>query len=83
MSSYTRWSDARAAHVERAGGEQVVEAGKQELLATVVGHRLAEVRRLRGPTLPQPAAGCPTTVTPRDYPRQPDTHLQCKRHHQT
>src|SRR5207245_720095 len=37
MSSYTRWTDIRAAHVERAGGEQVVEAGKQELLATVVG----------------------------------------------
>lgn len=28
MSSYVRWKDIRAAHVERAGGEQAVEAGK-------------------------------------------------------
>jgi hypothetical protein len=48
MSSYVRWSDIRTDHVERAGGEQAVEAGKQDLLATVVGHRLAEVRRTRG-----------------------------------
>ena len=48
MSSYASWTDIRAAHVERAGGELAVEAGKQELLATVVGHRLAEVRRARG-----------------------------------
>lgn len=32
MSGYVRRKDIRAAHVERAGGEQVVEAGKQELL---------------------------------------------------
>ncbi|BCL13713.1 hypothetical protein GCM10017556_14520 [Micromonospora sagamiensis] len=44
MSSYVRWRDVRRAHIERAGGEQAVEAGKQELLATVVGHCLAEVR---------------------------------------
>jgi transcriptional regulator with XRE-family HTH domain len=31
------------------------EAGKQELLATVVGHRLAEVRRVRGLTQQQVA----------------------------
>ena len=55
MSGYTRWSDIRAAHVERAGGEQEVEAGKKELLATVVGHRLAEVRRTRGLTQQQVA----------------------------
>jgi DNA-binding XRE family transcriptional regulator len=55
MSSYTRWSDIRADHVGRAGGEQAVEAGKQELLATVVGHRLAEVRRTRGLTQQQVA----------------------------
>jgi len=48
MSGYVRWSDIRAAHVDRAGGEQAVETGKQVLLATVVGHRLAEVRRVRG-----------------------------------
>jgi DNA-binding XRE family transcriptional regulator len=50
MSDYTRWKDVRAVHVERAGGEEAVEAGKQELLATVVRHRLADVRRTRGLT---------------------------------
>jgi DNA-binding XRE family transcriptional regulator len=55
MSSYTRWSDIRSEHVERAGGEQAVGAGKQELLATVVGHRLAEIRRTRGLTQQQVA----------------------------
>jgi DNA-binding XRE family transcriptional regulator len=55
MSSYTRWSDIRSDHVERAGGEHVVQAGKQELLATVVGQRLAEIRRTRGLTQQQVA----------------------------
>lgn len=55
MSSYVRWSDIRADHVERAGGTRVVEEGKQELLDTVVGHRLAEVRRARGLTQQQVA----------------------------
>jgi len=55
MNSYVRWSDIRTEHVERAGGEEAVEAGKQELLATVVGHRLAEVRRSRGLTQQQVA----------------------------
>ena len=50
MTGYTRWKDVRAAHVERAGGE---EAGKQELLAAVQGHRLAEIRRSRGLTQQQ------------------------------
>lgn len=50
MNSYVRWSDIRTAHVERAGGEQAVEDGKQALLATIVGHRLAEIRRTRGLT---------------------------------
>jgi DNA-binding XRE family transcriptional regulator len=50
MTIYVRWRDVRAAHVERAGGQEAVEAGKQELLATVVGHRLAEIRRSRGLT---------------------------------
>ena len=39
----------------RAGGEEAVEAGKQELLAEVIGHRLAEVRRARGLTQQQVA----------------------------
>jgi DNA-binding XRE family transcriptional regulator len=55
MTSYVRWQDIRAEHVERAGGEEVVAAGKQDLLASVVGHRLAEVRRARGFTQQQVA----------------------------
>jgi len=50
VTKYARWKDIRAEHVERAGGEEVVEAGKQELLAKVQGHRLAEIRRSRGMT---------------------------------
>jgi DNA-binding XRE family transcriptional regulator len=50
MSDYKRWQDVRAAHVERAGGEEAVAAGKDELLAGVRGHRLAEIRRGRGLT---------------------------------
>ncbi|MQA25544.1 MAG: helix-turn-helix domain-containing protein [Micromonosporaceae bacterium] len=50
MSSYVRWKDIRAEHVERAGGEAAVTAGKQELLAEALGHRLAEIRRNRGLT---------------------------------
>ncbi len=50
MSGYTRWQDIRAEHVARAGGEEAIEAGKQELLHQVLGHRLAEVRRARGLT---------------------------------
>jgi DNA-binding XRE family transcriptional regulator len=48
-----RWRDIRAAQVARAGGEAAVEGGKAELLAQVVGHRLAEVRRARGFTQAQ------------------------------
>jgi DNA-binding XRE family transcriptional regulator len=55
MSSYVRWSDARAEHAARAGGEEAVAAGKQELLAEVTGHRLAEARRSRGLTQQQVA----------------------------
>jgi DNA-binding XRE family transcriptional regulator len=55
MSGYARWKDIRADYVERVGGEQAVEAGKQELLATVLGHRLAEVRKARGLTQQQVA----------------------------
>ncbi|MFI6456003.1 helix-turn-helix domain-containing protein [Streptosporangium amethystogenes] len=50
MTGYVRWKDIRAEHVERAGGEEAVEAGKQELLAKVQGHRLAEIRHSRGMT---------------------------------
>ena len=55
MSSYERWSDIRADLVDEVGGEEAVEAGKQELLATVIGHRLGEIRRLRGLTQRQVA----------------------------
>src|SRR5262249_45500796 len=55
MSGHIRWSDIRAEYVARAGGEEAVEAGKQELLAVVIGHRLAEVRRARGLTQQQVA----------------------------
>jgi DNA-binding XRE family transcriptional regulator len=50
MTGYTRWKDVRAEHVARAGGEEAVAAGKQELLNELIGHRLAEVRRARGLT---------------------------------
>jgi DNA-binding XRE family transcriptional regulator len=50
MSGYARWNDIRAEHVERAGGEEVVAVGKQELLAEVLGNRLAEIRHARGLT---------------------------------
>ena len=55
MSSHVAWNDIRAEHVARAGGEEAVEAGKRELLAEVLGHRLAEVRRARGLTQQQVA----------------------------
>jgi DNA-binding XRE family transcriptional regulator len=55
VSSYTSWKDIRAEQVRRAGGEEAVAAGKAELLAQVVGHRLAEVRRARGFTQQQVA----------------------------
>ena len=48
MSTYTRWQDIRAEHVERAGGEEAVAHGKHEMLAEALGHRLAEIRRTRG-----------------------------------
>lgn len=55
MTGFTRWSDIRTEHVERAGGEAAVDAGKREMLAEVIGHRLAEVRRARGLTQQQVA----------------------------
>ncbi|MFI5960156.1 helix-turn-helix domain-containing protein [Cryptosporangium sp. NPDC051539] len=55
MSGHVRWEDIRAEQVARAGGEAAVEAGKEELLAAAIGHRLAEVRRSRGLTQQQVA----------------------------
>jgi DNA-binding XRE family transcriptional regulator len=53
MSGHVRWADVRAELVEQAGGEDAVEASRQELLAQVVGHRLAQLRRARGFTQQQ------------------------------
>ncbi|MFE5283990.1 helix-turn-helix domain-containing protein [Nocardia sp. NPDC056611] len=53
MSGYSRWKDVRGEFVERAGGEEAVAAGKEELLAEMIGHRLAEIRRSRGMTQQQ------------------------------
>jgi DNA-binding XRE family transcriptional regulator len=55
MTSHVACNDIRTEHVDRAGGEAAVEAGKRELLAEVIGHRLAEVRRARGMTQQQVA----------------------------
>lgn len=55
MSSHVAWRDIRADHVERAGGYAAVDAGKHQMLAETVGHRLAEVRRARGLTQQQVA----------------------------
>ena len=55
MSRLVVWTDIRAEHVARAGGEDAVAAGKREMLAEVIGHRLAEVRRARGLTQQQVA----------------------------
>ena len=55
MNSFVAWNEIRTEHVERAGGEAAMEAGKREMLAEVIGHRLAEVRRARGMTQQQVA----------------------------
>ncbi len=55
MSGHVRWKDIRAGQVARAGGEEALQAGKEELLAEVLGHRLAEVRKSRGLTQQQVA----------------------------
>ncbi|WP_280444487.1 helix-turn-helix domain-containing protein [Nocardia brasiliensis] len=56
MTGYSRWQDIRTEFVERAGGEDTVAVGKEELLAEMIGHRLAEIRRSRGLTQQQIAA---------------------------
>lgn len=50
-----RRKDIRGALVESVGGEEVVTAGKEELLAEMLGQRLAEIRRSRGLTQQQVA----------------------------
>jgi DNA-binding XRE family transcriptional regulator len=53
MTGYVRWRDIREEFIAEAGGAEVFESGRQELLAQVVGARLAEVRRARGFTQQQ------------------------------
>jgi DNA-binding XRE family transcriptional regulator len=55
MSGQVRWRDIRADHVASVGGEGVVQAAKDELLAEMIGYRLAEVRKARGLTQQQVA----------------------------
>jgi ribosome-binding protein aMBF1 (putative translation factor) len=55
VSGHVRWNDIRVELVERAGGEEAVEEGRQAQLAEIVGHRLAEIRRARGLTQQQVA----------------------------
>jgi DNA-binding XRE family transcriptional regulator len=55
MSGFVNWKDVRPDHVARAGGEAAVEEGRRELVAQVIGHRLAEIRRTRGMTQQQVA----------------------------
>lgn len=47
MTSHVAWNDIRAQHVARAGGQAALDAGKQQLWADVIGHRLGEIRRAR------------------------------------
>ncbi|WP_067695431.1 helix-turn-helix domain-containing protein [Nocardia jejuensis] len=53
MSGYSRWEDIRTEFVERAGGEEALAIGKKEILAEIIGHRLAEIRKSRGLTQSQ------------------------------
>ena len=55
MSGYVRWRDIRDEVVTRAGGEEAIRATKDQMLAEVLGHRLAEVRKTRGLTQQQVA----------------------------
>jgi DNA-binding XRE family transcriptional regulator len=55
MSGHVRWRDIRAEQVARGGGEDAVQAAKDELLAEMIGYRLAEVRKARGMTQQQVA----------------------------
>jgi len=55
VSGHARWSDVRAETVAGVGGEDVLAEAKQELLAQVVGQRLAQLRRARGFTQAQVA----------------------------
>ena len=55
MTSHVAWNDIRAEHVARAGGEDSRRGRQARMLAEVIGHRLAEIRRARGLTQQQVA----------------------------
>lgn len=55
MNSFVAWNYISSEHVERSVGESAVKSGKREILAEVIGHRLAEARRARGLTQQQVA----------------------------
>ncbi|BCJ30221.1 helix-turn-helix domain-containing protein [Actinocatenispora sera] len=55
MSSQVRWSDLRDEYVEQAGGEAAFRSEKEQVLAELIGSRLAEIRRQRGLTQQQVA----------------------------
>ncbi|MFI1885704.1 hypothetical protein [Streptomyces jumonjinensis] len=52
MSGYTRWQDIRSEHVARAGGEEAVRAGKEELLAEMTGQHGVDGREPLPPHSP-------------------------------
>lgn len=45
-----RWSDVRDKHIAAAGGAEAIRGEKQNLLAQVRAHRLAEIRKRQGLT---------------------------------
>ena len=57
-----RWSDLCDRHVAAAGGSELVEAGRDRLLAQVRAHRLAEIRKRQGLTQRDVAAAMGVSV---------------------
>ncbi|MDP4015330.1 MAG: helix-turn-helix transcriptional regulator [Candidatus Nanopelagicales bacterium] len=57
----TKWSDVRERHVEQVG-EQVLAERVAQTMARVRAHHLAEIRRSKGLTQPQVAAGMGVSV---------------------
>ena len=57
-----RWSAVRDKHIAAAGGAEVVQEGKERLLAQVRAHRLAEIRKRQGLTQRDVAAAMGISV---------------------
>ena len=55
MTGHAQWGDIRPGEAARAGGEQAVNTAKDEMLAEMIGYRLAEIRKARGLTQQQVA----------------------------